>query len=129
MSITKRAAVIVAALALPVATAASCTPEQEAAVRAWLDESAATSTCHGAIDRLWPAGSRAWAHRIVERESHGIATAQNRTSTAAGCFQLLRLHAHRFTATGSSWAMRYDARANTLAALNLYRECGTGPWT
>jgi hypothetical protein len=87
------------------------------------------TSCHDAIDRLWPASSRAWAHRIVNRESHGIATAQNRRSSAAGCWQLLSMHAWRFKATGSSWAQRYEAVANTLAALHLYRAAGASPWS
>ena len=103
----------------------ACTPAQVAAWTAWHQS---TQTCHGAVDALWPANSKAWAHRIVERESRGNARAQNRRSSAAGCFQLLRVHASRFSATGSSWSDRYDARANTLAALDLYREQGTRPW-
>jgi hypothetical protein len=85
-------------------------------------------SCHDAIDALWPAGSRNWAHNIVNRESGGDPSAQNPSSSAAGCFQLLRTHAWRFNATGSSWAQRYDAVANTKAALHLYNEAGTRPW-
>lgn len=86
------------------------------------------TTCDSAVDAIWPASSRAWAHRIVYRESRGIATAQNRSSTAAGCFQLLQIHAWRFNAVGCSWAQRYDPVCNTKAALHLYREAGTRPW-
>lgn len=84
--------------------------------------------CHQAVDALWPSGSRQWAHNVVDRESGGDATAQNPRSSAAGCFQLLRMHSWRFDATGTSWAQRYDPVANTLAALHLYNEAGTRPW-
>lgn len=126
MSIFKRTAAALAALTLPVAVA--CTPEQEAAVRGLLAQQEATRTCHGAVDHLWPEASRAWAHRIVDRESGGTATAQNRSSSAAGCFQLLSMHAWRFRATGSDWSQRYNAAANTRAALHLYRQAGAQPW-
>lgn len=84
--------------------------------------------CHEAVDNVWPEGSRAWAHRIVERESRGRPTAQNRRSSAAGCFQLLRLHSGRFSRVGYTWGDRYDATANALAALDLYTEQGRRPW-
>jgi hypothetical protein len=87
-----------------------------------------TATCHEAVDAIWPASSRAWAHRIVQRESRGRAWAQNKRSSAAGCFQLLRMHAWRFDETGSSWAHRYEAPANTRAALHLYQQAGRRPW-
>jgi Transglycosylase SLT domain len=85
-------------------------------------------TCDGQVDAIWPASSRGWAHRIVYRESRGIATAQNRRSSAAGCFQLLSMHAFRFQRHGYTWADRYNPRANVLAALDLFTEAGTRPW-
>jgi hypothetical protein len=85
-------------------------------------------SCHEVVDAIWPAGSRQWAHNVVDRESGGDPGAQNPGSTAAGCFQLLRMHSWRFDATGTSWAQRYDPVANTLAALHLYHEAGTRPW-
>lgn len=104
----------------------ACTPTEMALFRQVY--AARTSTCHGSVDILWPSSSRAWAHSIVNRESRGIATAQNRYSTAAGCFQLLQIHAWRFDAVGCSWSQRYNAYCNVKAALHLYREAGTRPW-
>ena len=104
---------------------AGCTPAQ---VAAWTEWHQSTQTCHGAVDALWPANSRSWAHRIVNRESGGRPTAQNRRSSAAGCFQLVKVHAGRFAKVGYSWSDRYDAAANTLAALDLYRSAGSRPW-
>lgn len=85
-------------------------------------------TCREAVDALWPAESRAWFHQIVKRESGGNARAQNKSSSAAGCAQLLRIHAWRFDAVGCSWAQRYDAECNVKAALHLYRAAGKSPW-
>lgn len=88
----------------------------------------APQTCAQAVDRIWPASSRGWAHRIVWRESRGIATAKNPRSTASGCWQLLAVHRPRFVKLGYRWEDRFDPVANTRVALNLYREQGTRPW-
>ena len=90
---------------------------------------AATSTpCGDAVNFLWPARSRAWAHKVVHRESRGNPRAQNRRSSAAGCFQLLRLHSSRYARLGFSWADRYNPIVNTWVAMDLYREQGARPW-
>ncbi len=88
----------------------------------------APQTCAQAVDRIWPPASKGWAHRVVWRESRGDTTARNRRSTASGCWQLLRIHAPRFVKLGYDWGDRYDPVANTLVALDLYREQGTRPW-
>ena len=106
-------------------TLTACTPDEVAFWQWWNTQPIG---CHDAVDFYWPTDSRAWAHRIVQRESGGDPAEQNPRSSAAGCFQLMRVHAWRFDATGSSWAARYDARANTVAALHLYREQGSRPW-
>lgn len=80
------------------------------------------------VQELWPASSKAWAQGTVERESHGIATAQNPTSSAAGCFGMTKRHTFRFERHGYTWNDRYNARANVIAALDLYEEAGTNPW-
>lgn len=85
----------------------------------------APTDCYGAIDRYWPSESRAWAKKIVHRESRNNPSAQNPRSTAAGCFGMLKMHGHRFP---GGWGNRYDPSANTQAALSLYREAGTRPW-
>jgi hypothetical protein len=112
-------------VALVAALVTSCSAAEMQFWRVWHNT---TSTCHGAVDYLWPVESRAWAHRIVDRESGGNPWADNPSSTASGCFQLLVMHHWRFNATGTSWDHRYDAKANTAAALHLYREAGVSPW-
>lgn len=93
------------------------------------------------MKKHWPASTHSWAMRIMDRESKAVtygtvylngkwfgAKAQNTRSTAAGCFQLLRMHAHRYNAVGCSWAERYNAHCNVKAAYHLYREAGRSPW-
>ena len=87
-----------------------------------------TGGCHDAVNFLWPASSRAWAHKIVHRESRGNPRAQNRRSSAAGCFQMLKIHAGRYRKLGFSWADRYNPAVNLLVALDLFNEQGTRPW-
>lgn len=87
-----------------------------------------TGGCHDAVNFLWPENSRAWAHRVVHRESRGNPRAQNRRSTAAGCFQMLRLHSARYQRLGFTWADRYNPMVNVWVALDLYREQGPRPW-
>ena len=126
---TRRFAAALVLTLLGFAAVSACTPDQIQLIAAHLhDPVAGAMTCHGQVDALWPASSRAWAHQIVNRESRGIATAQNRRSTAAGCFQLLSMHADLFTANGYSWADRYNPRANVLAALSLFQGSGRAPW-
>lgn len=105
---------------------ASCTPEEIAAVQAHL--ASQSTDCNQAIDKYFPAESREWFKGIVWRESKNQPGAQNSGSSAAGCAQLLKIHAWRFDATGSSWADRYNADANIKAAAHLYRDVGRSPW-
>jgi hypothetical protein len=129
--VTRPALFLAALLAF---TASACTPAMQDAWRAmspaerdayvrYVD--GGSVDCYQALDRHWPASSRQWARGIVARESGGDPRAQNPRSSAAGCFQLLSIHAHRVP---GGWGNRYDADANTLAALDLYREAGTSPW-
>jgi hypothetical protein len=126
----KLIAIAAAALGL-----AACTPHQvetfktldPASQRAVLDALSTPTDCYQAIDRHWP-GDKEWARAIVWRESRNIPSAQNAASTAAGCFQMLDLHAWRFGAVGCSWGLRYDAACNTKAAAHLYAEAGASPW-
>lgn len=88
-----------------------------------------STDCRTAIDQLWPGGLQPRAHRIMWRESRNSPTAQNRRSTAAGCFQLLRTHAGRFAKLGFDWNHdRYDPWVNTAVAYDLYRSAGWSPW-
>jgi len=85
--------------------------------------------CNSAVSNVWPGNLQGRAKRIVWRESRNRATAQNRRSTAAGCFQLLRLHSKRFTKLGFNWRTdRYNPLANSLVAYDLYRDAGWSPW-
>ncbi len=102
----------------------SLTPAQQTAV---LDVLWPTKDCNEAIDRHWP-GDKAWAKRIVWRESRNTPTAYNR-SGASGCFQMmLPLHNRRFTAVGCSPSQWTDPACNTKAAWHLYQETGPSPW-
>jgi hypothetical protein len=83
------------------------------------------SPCHQAVDAIWQK-DRSWAHGVVNRESHGNPTAQNRKSSAAGCFQLLRLHADLLP---GGWAARYDAGSNVTGAWRLYLGSGRDAWS
>ena len=84
--------------------------------------------CFEAIDRHWP-GDKAWAKKVVRRESGGNPRAKNRRSTASGCFQLLRVHSARFARLGYSWQTdKFNPTANVLVAWSLYREQGARPW-
>lgn len=105
-------------------------PEVREAVDRHLQERARTPLdCNQALDKHWPADSRAWARKVVWRESRNDPSAQNRRSTAAGCMQLLRVHSPRFARLGYSWERdRYDPEANILVGLSLYREAGARPW-
>jgi hypothetical protein len=107
-------------------TFTACTPDEIALWTWWMEQQPAT--CHDAVDRYWPDGSKGWAHRIVNRESGGDTSQKNRRSSASGCFQLIKVHAWRYEAVGYSWADRFNPTANTLAALNLYSEQGSRPW-
>lgn len=91
------------------------------------EHNAAPTDCNTAIDRHWP-GDKAWAKRIVWRESRNTPTARN-ASGASGCFQMmLPLHSRRFSAVGCSPAAWADPVCNVRAAWTLYAEAGTSPW-
>lgn len=106
------------------------TPPQQNQVIHSIRTKQASSDCYQAIAKHWPASSQSWARSIVWRESRNNPTAQNRSSSAAGCFQMTRVHAGRFQRLGYSWANdRYNADANTRVAFDLYREAGARPWS
>ena len=89
-------------------------------------EAARSTDCYGALGHF--SGNHDDARRIIHRESRNNPAAQNSRSSAAGCFQLLKMHSWRFDAVGCSWAQRYDAVCNTKAADHLYRQAGWSPW-
>ena len=87
---------------------------------------ASSGDCYGALGHF--SGDHGMARKVIHRESRNNPAAQNRSSSAAGCFQLLSMHSWRFDAVGCSWAQRYDAVCNTKAANHLYRAAGWSPW-
>ena len=121
--------------------AVGCTPEQVAhfnslpvaeqnAVIAQIQAAQAASTssdCYQAIDKHWP-GDKARARSIVWRESRNQPAAANSRSSARGCFQMLSMHNHRYTAVGCSPAQWSNADCNVRAAAHLYRQAGWSPW-
>jgi hypothetical protein len=122
-------------IAATILLAAACTPEEIALFKslpadqqtAVLESLWPSEDCNAAIDRWWP-GDKAWAKRIVYRESRNTPTARN-ASGASGCFQMmLPLHSRRFTAVGCSPSQWTDPACNTKAAWHLYQETGPSPW-
>lgn len=114
---------------------AGCTPEEVALFRslpadqqtAVLETLWPSEDCNAAIDRHWP-GDKAWAKRIVWRESRNTPTARN-PSGASGCMQMmLPMHNRRFTAVGCSPAQWTNPACNIKAAWHLYSEVGASPW-
>ena len=133
-----RLAVTVAAAA-SLMLAAACTPEQiaaynnlapheQAAVRTHWHTVNPPADCNTAMRNVWPQSTWAWAEAVIWRESRNNPAAQNARSTAAGCFQMLRVHAGRYNALGYTWDQRYNATVNSIVALDLYREQGATPW-
>jgi hypothetical protein len=85
--------------------------------------------CHQAVNAIFPAWAQGRMNKIVERESHGIPTAKNRSSSASGCAQLLVIHAKRFRKLGYSWEHdRFRAYPNIRVAYDLWAEQGWAPW-
>jgi soluble lytic murein transglycosylase-like protein len=137
--VTMKKILVAALVALPVLLAA-CTPAEIAwwndpsvpqslkdEVRKQMTKPATAKDCYEAIDIAWP-GDKAWARRIVWRESNNTPTARN-SSGASGCFQLmLPLHNRLFTAAGYSPSQWADPIVNVKVAWTLYQAAGTSPW-
>ncbi len=88
-----------------------------------------STDCLGAMRQVWPQHLWSWWTGIVMRESGNRPSAQNPSSSAAGCGQTLALHAARYNKLGYSWERdRYNAIANTRVCYDLYLEAGTSPW-
>lgn len=84
--------------------------------------------CLTAMRQVFPASTWGWAQSIITRESGNDPSADNPSSSAAGCWQLLAMHDHRYGAVGCSPAQKYDALCNAKAAYHLYQAAGTSPW-
>ena len=82
-----------------------------------------SNPCHAAVDAVWQR-DLSWAHGVVNRESHGIQNARNK-SGASGCFQLMPVH--RDLVPGG-WSMVMVAHNNVSAAWSLYSGSGRRPW-
>lgn len=109
----------------------SLTPEDQGRVVAELQRQRAERPldCYTAMEQVFPPSAWAWGRSIIHRESRNNPSAQNRSSTAAGCWQTLSLHRGRYSRLGYSWERdRYNALANTRVAYDLYLEAGTSPW-
>jgi hypothetical protein len=88
-----------------------------------------STDCGAAMRAVWPQHLWGWADGIMHRESRHFHAADNPTSSASGCWQLLSsLHADKYAAVGchvSQWA---DAVCNNKAAYRLYQLAGKSPW-
>src|SRR5215471_1192073 len=67
------------------------TPTQTEEVAAFSNRP--VTDCFSAIEKVWPVRLWSWAKSIVWRESRNQPAAQNSVSSAAGCFQLMAIHA------------------------------------
>jgi len=141
MLVTLKRTLILAILGLTVLGAA-CTPQQVEIFKSLTPEQQQTiltnlrnqntqpsADCYQAIDKHWPASSRAWARQIVWRESRNIPSAANPRSTARGCGQLLlSLHSNRYYKVGCTPSQWANPDCNIKAMLDLYKTNGTQPW-
>lgn len=115
---------ILGAFVIPV----SCDPHQTAVLQSIMI-SRRSMTCTQAVADVFPATAQPEMQRIVQRESGGDASAQNKHSSASGCLQLTRVHAPLFTQLGFSWSRdRYTAYPNITVAYALWRQAGLSPW-
>lgn len=88
-----------------------------------------STDCVAAMQAVWPAHMHGWAMGIMRRESGLYHAADNPSSSASGCWQLLSgLHADKYAAVGCHVSQAYDALCNNKAAYRLYQLAGTSPW-
>lgn len=110
----------------------TATPSQHAVLselsRQAAARTAAPKDCISAMKQVFPSSTWSWGERIIMRESRNNPSAQNSVSSAAGCWQLLSMHNHRYYAVGCSPAQKYDALCNNKAAYHLYQAAGSSPW-
>jgi hypothetical protein len=74
----------------------------------------------------WPADLVDTALCIIDKESQGLATADNPRSTARGLFQVLRSWPIAF---GYTYADLYDPAINAIVAYRVYQIQGWRAWT
>jgi hypothetical protein len=100
-----------------------------AGVLAAQQQRADSGNCYTEMRKVFPAHAWDRMSRIIDRESGGNPRAQNPSSSAAGCAQLLRLHSPRFDKLGYTWERdRYSAQANIRVAHDLWLAAGWSPW-
>lgn len=83
------------------------------------------------IEIAWAGtGQTSKALAIAKRESGFNCSAKNRHSSASGVFQMLSLHRGRVERLGLAWAdiPGPSCYADVLAAYDLWRADGWGPW-
>ena len=103
---------------------------QEQAFYEGIVRSQDSGDCYAEMREVFPAHAWARMSAIIDRESGGNPAAQNPSSSAAGCTQLLRLHSPRFSKLGYSWERdRYSAAANIRVAHDLWLAAGWSPWS
>lgn len=86
------------------------------------------SDCISAMHQVFPSNMWGWAEGIIMRESGNDPSADNPYSSAAGCWQMLSMHDHRYNLVGCTPSDKYDALCNNKAAYTLYQAAGTSPW-
>jgi hypothetical protein len=133
---TRRIVVVLLAL-FGLIAATSCTQQQidlwntmghdqQVAVAAWINEQNAPGDCRGAAHAVFPAHLHGWTDKIISRESGGNPAAQNRSSSAAGCFQIVKGTWNANAAC--DWSQRYNAMCNAKTAWIIYQRSGGSPW-
>ncbi len=135
---TRRIVVVLLALFGLVAVTAGCafTPENIALFKTLSPEGQQAvahaingtepSGCVEAAHAVFPANLHSWTNKIISRESGGNPSAQNRSSSAAGCFQIIKGTWNANAAC--DWSMRYDAMCNARTAWIIYQRSGGSPW-
>lgn len=85
--------------------------------------------CFESVEAIFPEAAQPRMKMIVKRESGGNPLAKNKSSSASGCTQMLKIHAARFAKLGYSWDQRFVAYVNVRVAYDLWEEQGWSPWS
>ena len=146
MSKFKKSIITIISMFTIVTMSVACTPEEMAVWNGLshqqktniIESISSSSDCYEAIDKHF-SGDKTRMKNIIRRESGNNPAAQNKSSTARSCGQLLMsYHAWRFAEVGcpdvgvtpwrdtsKQWA---DPDCAIKAVDHLYREQGYGPW-
>ena len=117
----RRALVVLLMVAVP-AGAAVLPAGTAGAATGW------SGPCHAAVDKYFQR-DRQWAHMVTQRESLGRPSSRNRSSGAAGCFQLMPQYYRRWMRSAGCSNV-WDADCNVRTAWWLYNGAKQGrrPW-